>query len=91
LVTEVVFVGEPLEAPQLELADQGSVGVGSEERAAIPMDAVLPAPDVEAVQVHVLPTERDLQNLVKAGDACVASQQQPAPDQRADARSTPRS
>jgi hypothetical protein len=39
----------------------------------------------EAMKVHVLPAERDLQDLVKPGDARIATHQKAPPDQRTDA------
>ena len=52
--------------------DPGSVRVGAEPDAAHQGDAVGPAPDLKAVQVHVFPSEGDLQDVVKVGDAGVA-------------------
>jgi hypothetical protein len=47
--------------------------------------AVLPAVDDEAVQVLVAPARGDLERGVEIGDAAVAADKKPAPDQRADA------
>jgi hypothetical protein len=47
--------------------------VGVEEHAALLMDTVLATTDLEAVKVHVLPAECDLQDLVKPRDARVAT------------------
>ncbi|MDM0084865.1 hypothetical protein QTI17_30130 [Variovorax sp. J31P179] len=59
------------------MADQGFVRVGVEEDAALALlvDCVLATTDLETVQVHVLPAERDLQDLVKPRDARIASYQ----------------
>jgi hypothetical protein len=84
-IAEVVFVDESLKAPQLQLADQGFMCLGVEEHAAVLMATVLATTDLEAMKVHVLPAERDLQDLVKPGDARVAAHQQAPADQRADA------
>jgi hypothetical protein len=79
-VAEVVFVGESLKAPQLQLADQGFVRIGVEGHAALLIDPVLATANLEAVKMHVQPAERDLQDLVKPSDACIASHQQAPPD-----------
>ncbi len=47
-------------------------------------DAILPAVD-ESVQVLVAPAEGDLEGVVEVGDAAVAADKEPAPDQGADA------
>ena len=67
------------------MSDRDFVRVGVEEHAAFLMDSVLATANLEAMKVHVLPAERDLQDLVKPGDARIASQQKSPPDQRADA------
>ena len=59
-IAEVVFVGESLKAPQLQLADQDFMCLGVEEHAALLMDTVLATANLEAMKVHVLPAERDL-------------------------------
>jgi hypothetical protein len=47
--------------------------------------AVLPAVDDKAVQVLVAPAQGELEGGVEVGDAAVAADKEPAPDQRADA------
>ncbi|MDR6859916.1 hypothetical protein J2W96_006256 [Variovorax guangxiensis] len=84
-IAEVVLVNESLKAPQLQLTDQSLVSVGIEERAALLVGSIFAAGDLKAVQVHVLPTESDLEDVVQLGDACIDPHQQPAPDQRTDA------
>ena len=59
--------------------------LGVEEHAALLMDTVLATANLEAVKVHVLPAERNLQDLVKPGDARIATHQKAPPDQRTDA------
>ena len=59
--------------------------VGVEENAALLVHSVLATTNLEAVKVHVLPAERDLQDPVKPRDARIASYQKAPPDQRADA------
>lgn len=65
------------------MSDQDFVRVGVEEHAALLMDTVLATANLEAMKVHVLPAERDLQDLVKPGDAGIAAHQKSPPDQRA--------
>ena len=67
------------------MADQDFMRLGVEEHAALLMDTVLATANLEAMKVHVLPAERDLQDLVKPGDARIATHQKAPPDQRADA------
>jgi hypothetical protein len=52
------WYGHPL---TLQLADQDFMCVGVEEHAALLMDTVLATANLEAVKVHFLPAERDLQ------------------------------
>ena len=47
--------------------------------------AVLPAVDDEAVQVLVASAQGELEGDVEIGDAAVAADKEPAPDQGADA------
>lgn len=49
--------------------------VGVEEDAALLVDPVLAATNLEAVKVHILPAECDLQDLVKPRDARIAAYQ----------------
>ncbi|MDM0117752.1 hypothetical protein QTI66_37265 [Variovorax sp. J22R133] len=84
-IAEVVFIGESLKAPQLQVADQSSVRVGVEHHAALLTESVLATANLEAVEVNVLPGERNLKDLVKPGDACIATHQEASPDQRTDA------
>jgi hypothetical protein len=59
------------------------VGVVAEAAAGV-ADAVLDAVDHEPVQVLTVPAESDLQHGVHVGDAGVAGDERPPPDQRAD-------
>ncbi|MEJ8852838.1 hypothetical protein, partial [Variovorax rhizosphaerae] len=45
------------------------------DHAAILIDSVLATANLESVEVHVLPGERDLKDLVKPGDARIATHQ----------------
>ena len=81
---EVVLVGEPLAAPQPELAEADLAGVAAEACRAGPPQPVLHRVDGEPVQVLVAPPERRLQDLVQAGDGGLGGHQQPPPHHRAD-------
>jgi hypothetical protein len=72
-IAEVVFVGESLQVPQLELADQDFMRLGVEEHSALLMDTVLATANLEAMKVHVLPAECDLQALMKPGESLYRS------------------
>ena len=77
---EIVVVGEALTQAQPE-ADQGNrlwVGGGADAWAAA---SVLLAVDPEAVQVDVLPTHRDLDDVMEVGNRRVARDEDAAPDQ----------
>jgi hypothetical protein len=67
------------------MANQDFMCLGVEEHATLLMGPILATANLEAMKVHVLPAECDLQDLVKLGDACIATHQKAPPDQRIDA------
>ena len=58
---------------------------GGEQGTAVAIHSVLPAADIEPVQVHVFPAERDLQHLVEISDRALGTHEQASPNQRTDA------
>ena len=84
-VGEVVFVHEALAGSKAEIGEANLMGVVAEAEAARVADAVLASMDHEAVEVLVAPAEDELQGGVEVGDGAVAPDQNPAPDQGADA------
>jgi hypothetical protein len=84
-VDEVVLVEEPLSDAQAEVGKLDLMRVVAEPQTARVGHAVFPAVDDEAVQVLVAPAQGDLEGGVEVGEAAVASDQQLAPDQGADA------
>jgi hypothetical protein len=80
---EVVVVDEPLGRPQTQVGEVDPVGVIAAADAAGVADAVLGPVDHEPVQVLTVPAEGDLQPGGHVGDAGVAGDEQPPPDQRA--------
>src|ERR1039457_1779710 len=58
--------------------------IGREADAADLADAVIPAMDVEPMEMRIRPAERNLKRVVKIGDRAIAAHQQPAPDHGAD-------
>ena len=84
-VGQVVLVQEALANPETEGGEADRSRVVGEAEAASVADAVFAPVDKEAVEVVVAPVEDELQGGVKFGDRAVAADQDPAPDQRADA------
>ncbi len=77
---EIVVVGEALPQAQPE-ADQGNrLWVGGEADAGAAASIIL-AVDPEAVQVDVLPTHRELDDVMEVGNRRVALDEDAAPDQ----------
>ena len=60
-------------------------GIVTEADPAVMLDAVFTAVDDDAVQVLIAPAQRKLKDGVEIGDRAVATNEQAAPDQRADA------
>ena len=58
--------------------------------AAAAIQAVRAAVNLKTMQVPIFPAEGDLQYGVQLGDRAVASNEQPPPNQRADAAQVPR-
>ena len=83
--SEVVLVGEALTLVQAQTAQGDPVRVVAEAYPADVADALLASLDHKAMEVVVAPAEGRLQSGVEVGDGAVCPDQEPAPDQRADA------
>src|ERR1035438_1933615 len=83
-VAEVVFVTEPFVDAKAEVGEADSFCIGREANTADLADAVIPAVDVEPMEMRIRPAKRNLERVVKIGDRAIAAHQQPAPDHRAD-------
>ena len=59
-VAEIVFVGNPLHAAQLQIAKPYPSGIRIEKRAALTAQSVFAAADLKTVKVHIFPAEGDL-------------------------------
>jgi hypothetical protein len=83
-IAEVILIQESLEAAQLQVAEWHASGIDA-DHAAIVVDSVFSAPNLETVQMLIIPTEGDLQCLMELSDRAIAAHQKPPPYQRTDA------
>ena len=60
---------------QLQVAESNASGIGADHAAAVAIDRVFGAPDLETVQMFIVPTERDLQYFVESGHRIIAAYQ----------------
>ena len=83
-VGEVVLVEKALTDAEAKVGQAYVSGIVTEADPAVMPDAVVTAVDDEAVQVLVAPAQHALKAGVEIGDGAVATDEQAAPDQRAD-------
>src|ERR1039457_1242955 len=69
LVTRLLGLG------QLQVAESNASGIGADHAAAVTINRVIAAPDLETVQMFIVPTERDLQYFVESGHRVIAAHQ----------------
>ena len=67
VITEVVGVGEPVARPPREIAQVNPAGIVGEIDAVGIRNPILPAPELETVQVLILPAHRYLEDVVQLG------------------------
>jgi hypothetical protein len=82
-VAEVVFV-ESFVDTKAKVGEADLLCIGREADATDLANAVIPAMDVEPMEMRIRSAKRHLKRVVKIGDRAIAAHQQPAPDHRAD-------
>jgi hypothetical protein len=80
-VPEIVFIEEAFVRAKVKVSQVYRVRIVAKADATDAADAVVFAPDTEAMQVGVIPAQGDLQGMMQISDGAVAAHQQPAPDQ----------
>jgi hypothetical protein len=85
VVAKIVGVGELIARPPREIAQVDSPGIIGMLGAARVAQAVVLAPEVEAMRVPVLPAHHHLKDMMQLGQGRVASHQHAPTDLRADA------
>jgi hypothetical protein len=76
-VAEVVFVPESFVDTKAKVGEADLLCIGREADAADLADAVIPAMDVEPMEMRIRPAKRNLKRVVKIGDRAIALHQQP--------------
>ncbi len=72
-VAEVILVHESLQPAQLQIAQSHARCIDAHHAGTLAIDCVFAAPNLKAVQMHILPTKGDLQYLVQLRHRAVAT------------------
>jgi hypothetical protein len=84
-VPEVIIIEELFAQPEAKVNEAHPVGVVTEADASYPGNPVLLPVDPKLVEVSIGPPHGDLKDMVQVGNDAVTTDQQPAPDHRAEA------
>jgi hypothetical protein len=81
-VPKIILIEEAFGVAEVKVGKAYLVRIVAKADATDAADAVVFAPDTEAVQVGIIPAHGDLQGMVEIGDGAVTAHQEPAPNQR---------